>query len=63
VQGTCQVFFLGQLSVHNSKNKEISGEAVGHNTECSPQIHALTNSYHIEIRHSWLAISFDLLNF
>jgi len=44
------------------ENEEISGGTVLHNT-CSPQFHALISSFHIEIQHGWLAVSFMLLNF
>ena len=54
-------FFLGQLSLHNSENKEVSREAVCHITECSPQLHALINTFHVEIQYRWFAVSFVLL--
>jgi len=31
--------------------------------QCSPQFHAVINSFHTEIQHCWFAISFVLLNF
>jgi len=58
-----QKFVLGESGSHNLENEEISGGAFCHNTEFSPQSHALIKTFHIEINVVGLQISFLLLNF
>jgi len=53
-----QSFCLGQLGSHNKENEEISGGAVSHNTEFSPQLHALNMTFHIEINVVGLQLVF-----
>jgi len=59
VHGTyLQSFLFGQLGWHNQENEEISGGAVYHNTEFSPQLHALMKTFYIEINVVGLQLVF-----
>jgi len=58
-----QSLFRCQSGSHNFEYKEISGGAVCHNTECSPQFHPRINSFHIERQHCRRVVSFALLMF